>query len=313
MKIILYLFLLIPFVVDADATLGFVGDIMMHGPQIKAGYNTKTKDYDFKSFFTDISSTTKAYDYMIGNLETPVAGSRFGYGSYPSFNAPTPILDALVNAGFDALSVANNHIYDKGLKGASSTLDNIIDKNIKPLGVSYIKNDYQIIIVNDVKLGVYAFTYGFNTGDNSSKSNFIINKYNYNELKNVISEMKSNVDYIILLPHYGKEYQRHVTKEDKILFESWIDMGADIIVGSHPHVLKPIQIYKDKLIAYSLGNFISNQQDVYTDLGGLLEINFKKDKSFKYILKKTFVERKPYKVKELDKLEFTSKRINLYK
>jgi len=141
-------------------TLGFVGDIMMHGAQIKSGYDIKRDIYSFDDYFQYLENRFRNYDYLVGNLETPTDGSQ-SFGAYPLFNSPPAILDALQNASFDALQFANNHTFDAGVSGMRATLTAMLERNIVPIGISSIPDPYAptLVDVNGITLGFVSATY----------------------------------------------------------------------------------------------------------------------------------------------------------
>lgn len=260
-------------------TLGFVGDIMMHGAQIKSGYNAETQSYTFDDYFYYLKHRFNEYDYLIGNLETPSDVSQ-SFGAYPLFNAPLAILDALRTAGFDALQFANNHSFDAGISGMRATLLAMKERNLIPLGISSVPDIYapMIVEIEGITFGFVSATYGFNIGGNTSDGKEVVHTIGDGMIESMIQVARERgADIVIVMPHWGNEYQRNYTEEQVVRAQSWIEAGADVVVGTHPHVVQPIQIIttdtgRTGIIAYSLGNFVSNQQDRYTDLGGLLEI-----------------------------------------
>lgn len=260
-------------------TLGFVGDIMMHGAQIKSGYDAESDTHSFNDYFQYLGNRFRNYDYLIGNLETPSDASQ-SFGAYPLFNAPPAILDALQTAGFDALQVANNHSFDAGISGMRTTLQAMQERDIVPLGISSAPDPYAptMVDVEGIRLGFVAATYGFNIGGNTSDIPEVVHTIGSGKIEEMIRMARERgADIVIVMPHWGSEYQRSYSEEQSELAKLWIEAGADVIVGTHPHVVQPVQIIRTDtgrtgIIAYSLGNFVSNQQDRYTDLGGLLEI-----------------------------------------
>jgi poly-gamma-glutamate capsule biosynthesis protein CapA/YwtB (metallophosphatase superfamily) len=253
-----------------------VGDIMFHMPQIKSAYNGK--GYDFKPVFEPVKSYIESSDIAIGNLETTINPSK-KLSSYPRFNSPVEILEGIRYAGFDILTTANNHCTDTGNQGIISTVKLIKKHGMLPSGTGS-KNDkkYAVLDKNGIKVGVLAYT---------SSTNFVTapqDMVNYAKIENIrrdINEVRPLCDFLIVYVHTGTEYVRSIEESQRKLFRDIADLGADCVLGSHPHVVRPSEIYESKgrkiFISYSMGNFISNQNDKYTDIGEMIKLNVYKD------------------------------------
>lgn len=284
-------------------TLSTAGDIMTHMPQLKAQYYNSSNTYNFDNNFQHVKHILENDDLSIANLETTLAGTSVPYSSYPTFNTPDNIIDSLKYAGIDILSTINNHSFDKGDLGVKRTLDICKEKEIETIGTSN-KNENRHIIkeINDISLGIIAFSYGEIINNNKylngikisdgSKDNMnIFDMHDVNKAFNTIKKELDkirNTDTQIAVLHWGNEYQRTPSKFQKELAQKLCDYGVDIIVGSHPHVVQPVEIIRSKdnytntLVIYSLGNFISNQRQEllntpYTEDGLIVSIELTKD------------------------------------
>lgn len=262
---------------DTTIHLTAIGDIMCHGPNYKAAYNSSTNSYDFSPFFRNISNYTSKADLTIGNLETTFAGASRGYSGYPTFNSPSELGQAIKDIGVDVLGTANNHCMDKGYSGLSSTLDTLDEMELSHMGTSRSEEEQNTILVKDVKginIAFLAFTYGTNGITIPSDKSYSVNLINKDLiLKQINSAKNLNVDLICVNMHWGIEYQTTPNSEQKELADFLFENGVDIIFGSHPHVLQPMEkrtitladgSTKDGFVIYSLGNFISNQSDINT-------------------------------------------------
>lgn len=267
-----------------------VGDIMFHSPQLNAAFNKETKEYDFTPVFKYVKKYIEPADISIGNFETVTAGEEVGYSGYPRFNTPEAALLALKDAGFDILSTANNHSLDHGKKGLINTIDNIHKYGIKNIGTYKEENTILVEEVNDIRIGFLSYTYGLNGMDYTLKEeelNFMVNLIDEGRIKSHIEKAKAKeVDLIVVFIHWGNEYQREPSQYQMELGEKIIGWGADIILGSHPHVVQRSQIInmdgKDKFIIYSMGNFLSNQRketmgNPYTEDGVMVQLEIEKD------------------------------------
>ena len=253
----------------------FAGDIMQHQAQIDAAKRDSTYNYD--SYFTHIQEEIQSADLAIANLETTIAGPP--YTGYPQFSAPTQLLTAIQKAGFDLLLTANNHILDRYSKGLTQTLNSLDSLKIAHIG-SYRdatdrkQRDPYIITLKDIKLAFLNYTYG--TNGIPVKSPQLVNYIDTTLIKQDIALAKNKKsEAIIVCIHWGEEYETKPNKSQKQLAEWLIANGVDHIIGSHPHVIQPIDIIKDPkerknhIVVYSKGNFISNMSKKGTD-GGLL-------------------------------------------
>ena len=281
-----------------------VGDVMAHSPQLKAQYDSSNNTYSFDNNFKYIKKYIDSSDLSIANLETTLAGEDIGYSSYPTFNTPDAIATALKNTGFDVISTINNHTFDKGTQGFDRTLSVLKELELETVGTKSNINDDDYIIkdINGIKLGITSYSYGdINNSDKylngiklsdecKDRAN-IFSSSNvddaFNTINNTISKL-NNTDMQILIIHWGNEYQRVPSEFQSQLAQKLSDAGVDIIIGSHPHVVQPVEMIKssdgnnETLIIYSLGNLISNQRretlgNSYTEDGLIVSIDINKD------------------------------------
>ena len=272
-----------------EAKLVAVGDIMMHGSQIKSGYNSSSKTYNYDSFFTEVKEIISRGDWKIGNLETTLAGPETGYTGYPLFNAPDTLADAIKNAGFNVLTTANNHSLDRREAGALKTLENVRKRGIEPVGTAASAEEAEEILIlekNEISMAILAYTYGTNGIPIPDGKDYLVNLIDEAEIVEDIQAAEDlGVDVVTVALHFGSEYQRQPNQQQKKLVKSLVDAGADIILGSHPHVVQPYEIFertdesgtpKKAVAIYSMGNFISNQRGNYKDLGVIFKVNIKK-------------------------------------
>lgn len=279
-----------------------VGDIMMHDLQIKAGWQSWKNKYDFSGFFTRVKPLLDASDLVIGNLETPLAGKTTGYSGYPCFNAPEALAGNLKDAGFDILTTANNHCLDQGRQGLKSTLNFLDQTGLLHTGTARSLAEQQKILITeikDIKLAVLAYTYGTNGLAPSKSYRYTVNYIDASSIKKDISRAKElGAQLIIVSLHFGQEYQTTPDAEQEGLAQSLLASGADIILGSHPHVLQPAYWLPSntggdfsgespgKFAIYSLGNFISAQDGLERNSSILLNLYIGVDDSGKAHLRK---------------------------
>lgn len=280
----------VPETTQSSITVAFAGDIMTHGPQIRAALNAKTGTYDFNPVFKPMAKMISSADFAFGNLETTCSGKdRGGFTGYPTFNSPESLIPALKNAGFDVLTTANNHCMDRGFYGIQKTIENINKNSLKHTGTfadSSRKDSILYLQKNNIKLAVIACTYATNGITVPQGKEFAVNMIDLVKLSADIAAAKENgADFVAVVIHFGNEYQRQPSDMQKSTAQALADAGADLIIGSHPHVVQPIEqlsaTYKDgstgsAIVAYSLGNFVSNQRDRYQDSGILLQATLTK-------------------------------------
>lgn len=273
---------------DVNIKMTVIGDIMCHNSQYKDAYDGST--YDFSYVFDDIKDYISSADIAVGNLETTFAGKERGYSNYPRFNSPEQLAYNLKDTGIDVLCTANNHSMDTNYSGVVSTLDFLDDAGISHMGTSRTAEEQNQILVKDVngiKIAFLAFTYGTNGIPVPSANSYCVNLIDKDLILKQLELAKAQEpDLICVNMHWGLEYQ-NVQNSDQ---EDWADFlfenGVDVILGSHPHVLQPMEkrtvtledgTTKNCFVIYSLGNFISGQTKKNTRTSIILNINFTKD------------------------------------
>lgn len=256
-----------------------VGDLMMHGRQLKNG---KTEGgFDFSTYFAQISYEIKAADLAIGNLEAPIGTDNFS--GYPRFNAPAAYVKVIQEAGFDAVSLANNHIFDNGIKGLLSTTE-----HLRAFGLLYegagSKEELGtplIIEKNGIKLALLAYAQSTNTRPKDADSHINMLRKETVE-RDILLARQSGADFILAFVHWGSEYTSKPSSFQIQWAQTLADAGVDAILGCHPHVLQPIATVtasdgRAVFCAYSMGNFMSNQPDFPRYVGAIVELVIEKD------------------------------------
>jgi len=253
-------------------TVRVVGDVMLHEAQQLSAL-TADGGYDFSEYFTAVAADLCCADLTVGNLETPVTGNA--PAGYPRFNAPPELLNELQQSGFDCLTLANNHILDQGRDGLSATTAQIEAAGLSFFGVSAQESapSSLIINVNGIRLGLISHTYGTN-GQKDKRVSYL----DENRVAAEISYCKEQgADLILAFPHWGKEYYEGIPSSSARWAQVLADCGADVILGSHPHVVQPFALLtaadgRTVPVLYSLGNFVSNQQEAPRFLGLIAEL-----------------------------------------
>lgn len=268
-------------------TLSFVGDLMCHSTQFNYA-KVDADSFDFTGVFREVKPYLSKADLTIGNLETVIAGKSKSYSGYPYFNAPEDFIYALKDAGFDILITANNHALDQGWDGVKKTIDVINANKIHRTGTFTSQEDQdsiRIFQINSIKIAILAYSENTNGVSIPKGKDFIINLIDEGKIKeDILRAREKNVDVVLVHLHYGPEYNREPSDYQKEIVQKIIELGADIIIGGHPHVIEPFDFFKTNkakldsgFIAYSMGNFISNQRWRYSDAGVILNIQISKN------------------------------------
>lgn len=262
-----------------------VGDIMAHQTQLTA---QKQPDgtYSFDNNFQYMKALFSAADVMIGNLETTFAGEEIGYSAYPRFNTPDALAVAIRNAGINLVATANNHSFDNGGEAMLRTLDILHTQGLETIGTQKTMEEKNYVIreVKGVKIGFASYTYesgkneeGLKTINGlpvSKKYDPLINSFDpyapeidILKMQGIAHKMRADsADFIVFVVHWGKEYMSIPSDNQRFVAKALNAAGVDVIFGSHPHVVQPIDfIVNDStqhmtFVAYSMGNFISNQR-----------------------------------------------------
>ena len=271
--------------ITGRATVLAAGDLMTHLPIVRSGQ--VGSDYDFSYIFQYVQPYVENADYAVVNLETTLSGTEGKeYTGYPKFNAPDQIAGGAAKVGFDMMLTANNHCYDYGTQGLLRTLEVVKSYNLDTLGVTAAAEDakYRVVDLNGIKVGMISYTYAEINEDRNrpainglptdKKAAGLINAFDYDntdmfyaEMENHISGMKAaGAEAIILYIHWGNEFSVNTTNSQRAMAQKLCELGVDVIAGSHPHVIEPIQLLTSAdgshqtVCLYSMGNFVSNQR-----------------------------------------------------
>ena len=293
---------------DTEITLGCTGDILIHSPILASCYNGQNYIYNFDDIFMYLKPYVSDLDYSVANLECSLSTKQWGYSGYPQFKIPESIVDSLKNSGFKMLLAANNHSNDGGSRGILHTLETLKNKGMDFIGIRSSEDEkpYLIKDIKGIKLGMVNYSYGQILGEGIASLNGIplskdtsklVNVFDYNhldkfysEISGAINEMKNvGAEKIVLFIHWGNEYQIKESIEQRKIAQKLCDLGVDVIVGGHPHVIQPIEHFKSEdgkrnmVCLYSMGNCISNQMAERMDLktghtedGMLFKVSFKR-------------------------------------
>jgi poly-gamma-glutamate synthesis protein (capsule biosynthesis protein) len=285
-------------------TFAFTGDLMCHGSQYETVFEGNDT-YNFIPVFEGVKPFLSAADVTIGNLETVLAGEGKNYKSYPQFNTPNAYADALKDAGFDIIVTVNNHTYDQGKDGVLRTLDELDKRNFTAVLGSYrtqeAQDEIKVFEKNGIKYSVLAYTQFSNNPLRASESHLFQLIDTAKVGQDIQKARKQGAEIVLIHCHWGAEYLPEPNSYQKMITEKTIQLGADVIIGGHPHVLQPLKKYKTQnnatldsgIVAYSMGNFYSGQRKrfrhngaiVWLEMEKITEKNAKNEKVSKVILK----------------------------
>ena len=276
---------------SSRATILAAGDLMTHLPIVRSGKTSV--GYDFTDIFSHVESYVSAADFAVVNLETTLSGTEGKeYTGYPKFNAPDAFASNSQLSGFDMMLTANNHCNDYGTAGMLRTLEVIQSAGLKTLGITATAEEAKYVIqdLNGIQIGMVCYTFADIGSDRNtptinglptdSAASGLINAFDYDnldmfyaEMENHITSMKeSGAEAIVLFIHWGDEYTTSANANQQAMAQKLCELGVDVIVGSHPHVLQTVDLLTSNdgthhtVCAYSLGNFLSNQRATNIDL-----------------------------------------------
>lgn len=301
------------------------GDLLISESILKAS-NQGSDNYDFEDIFKEVKSYIKDADYAVLNLETSIGGDIVDYQGFPRFNTPEVVLDASKKAGFDLFLTASNHSYDLGYEGLITKLNELEKRNMPYVGTRIDAKEqlHKVIDIKGFKVGILNYTKEstISTEDNivlntihgdkpgtysdiisvDNKGKDLVARFNYNKLDDFYDTLKQDIEalkkdgaeIIVAYPHWGEEYYIEASDENKQIAQKMCDLGVDVIVGGHPHVVQPTEILKSSvsgkttLCIYSMGNFVSSMhryQDKpnaeYVEDGALFSFTIKRNSSGK--------------------------------
>ena len=260
---------------SSEVSLVMVGDNLLHTPLIR---NAETPEgtHNFDSLYEEMKPYFENADISVIVQETILGGSEFKYSGYPMFNSPQAVGDAIVNAGFDVVLHATNHTLDKGSKGVENTLE--YWKNhpeIKVLGINESldkQNEVSVYEKNGIKFALLNYTDSTNGIPLPNSKGYLVNKVDEEKIIKDLTYAENNADFTIVFMHWGVEYHFRESESQSDLAILMCENGADLIMGSHPHVIQPVKWIESEngnkaLVFYSLGNYVSRQKEAANLLG----------------------------------------------
>ena len=247
---------------EEKLSLVMVGDALIHSSVYNDAFSNGV--YDFGKMLEHIKPIVQEYDLAFYNQETILGGTSIDLSDYPTFNTPQEFGDAMLDAGFNIVNLATNHTLDRGTLGVEKSCEYWNSKKEDVLFAgSYCNqedaNEIKIFEKNGITYTLLSYTYGTNGIPVPAGKEYMVNLYSDEKVKQDIEKVRDKVDVVLVSMHWGVEYQTVPTSEQQRQAQLLADLGADIIIGTHPHIIQPVTFIDDTLVIYSLGNFISAQ------------------------------------------------------
>lgn len=262
--------------VTPSISLIMVGDMLMH---LRVTQSGKMEDgtYNYDHVFEHVKEEIQAADIALVNQEIILGGPELGYSGYPMFNTAYELGDAIDDAGFDVVLHATNHTMDKGRVGLMNCLNYWSDyhPDIKVLGANKTQEEYEEVYIyeqDDMKIALLNYTYGLNGMPMPSDMPFAVDMMDEDKMSADIAKAEAEADFTVVCIHWGNEYQTYASANQKMWSEFFLERGVDLIIGTHPHVIQPVEWYEDEsghkmLVYYSIGNFINSTADSGRGIG----------------------------------------------
>lgn len=271
--------------VNETISIFALGDNLLHMPVINSGKKADGT-YDYTHFFDKLQPEIRDADIAVIGQETVFAGKEMGYSGYPLFNSPSDMGKTLVNEGFDVVLHASNHVMDKLTLGVENTLAFWANyPGVTVLGINESEMDKYTIDIKEVKGAKFAmlnYTYGTNGITVPADKEYLVNLIDEEKIHSDARYAEENADFTIAFMHWGTEYSISPDRMQKELAEKMCQWGVDLIIGSHPHVIEPVEWItsengNEMLVYYSLGNFVSRQLETRNLLGGVAKVSLSYD------------------------------------
>ncbi|GIP31483.1 hypothetical protein J2TS4_06930 [Paenibacillus sp. J2TS4] len=259
-----------------------VGDVLIHSSLYK---DAKTEDgYQFGPMFELVKPFISRADFAMANQESMIGGEAIGLSDYPQFNSPFEIGTTLKEVGFEAVTIANNHTLDRGPQAILNAIGHWDSIGMIYTGAYRSKEDREtlrIVEKNGISMALLGYTYGTNGIPVPEGMDYLVSLIDPEQIVSDIEKASRLADVTVLQLHFGTEYERMPNKQQKELAHQLAEAGADLIIGHHSHVLQPCEWIEREdgqrtFVIYSLGNFLSGQEGVYKEIGGILGLTIEK-------------------------------------
>lgn len=256
---------------DEEVALVMVGDVLLHTP-VEESCLEEDGSYNYDSLFANTKDAIAAADLALVNQEVIIGGAELGISGYPAFNADFTLADSLVDAGFDVICHATNHALDKGRKGLIACANHWQENypEVTVLGIHDIAEtstsggaEPAVVEINGIRIAILNYTYGTNGISLPEDMPYAVDLLDEDQVVADIREAEKIADFTIVCPHWGTEYRLTPDAMQEKWTEVFLENGVDLVLGTHPHVIEPVEWVQDEksgqemLVYYSLGNYIN--------------------------------------------------------
>ena len=262
---------------ETEVSFLVLGDNLIHEPIYRYGLQ---KDRGFDFLFGNFREMISQSDVSVLNQETPLTDNPAMYGDYPRFGTPADVGEAIVNAGFDLVTCATNHILDRGAEGVDFTKGFFESRGVECIGIQSMEETeyvpYEIIVRNGIRFALLNYTYGTNGIMVPQKNPYMVHLLeDEDKVRGDIAAAREEADFVILFVHWGTEGAEETDEFQREWAQIFLESKVDVVVGTHPHALQPWEVLRDRqghemLIYYSIGNFISAQSERTCVKGGMV-------------------------------------------
>ena len=271
----------------SQMTLVMVGDVLAHTSVYNSGAQSDGS-YNFDHLFAHVADDLSAADLAIVNQETILGGTELGLSSYPDFNSPQEIGDAEAAAGVDVAAAATNHALDMGLTGIEAELSFWREQHpeVACLGIAdseEVADELHLFECNGISVAVLNYTEVVNGDTLPSSAPWCVSMLDEDAVtEDVAAARAAGADFVVVLPHWGTEYQTSPNSSQQAWAQTFLDLGVDVVIGAHPHVLQPVEVLERDdghrmLVFWSLGNFVSGQDTKERMVGGMAQVTLQID------------------------------------
>lgn len=279
---------------DTDISFVVFGDNLIHEPIYRYGLHnygeggsgsadsnigSTGRGFSFLFDNRDIKRAIGESDVAVINQETPLTDEPFRYSDYPRFGTPAGVGEAIADAGFDVVTCATNHALDQGLDGVDFTKVFFEARDIVCIGIQSGDEEdyrpYEILVRNGVRFALFNYTYGTNDIPIPQDKAYMVHMLdNEKQIRADIEKAKAEADFVVVFAHWGTEYAKEADEFQRKWAQIFLESKADIVVGTHPHTLQPYEMLRgedghEMLVYYSIGNYISAQQEESCVKGGM--------------------------------------------
>lgn len=282
---------------DEYISIFALGDNLLHMPVVNSGKQSDGS-YKYSHLFEKLQPQIKDADIAVIGQETVFAGKEYGYSGYPLFNSPSDMGKSLVEEGFDVVLHASNHVLDKLSVGVENTLEFWKDyPQVIVLGINENQTKKDTVKIENIKgadIALLNYTYGTNGITLPQGKEYLVNYIDEDKISADVAFAEENADFTVAFMHWGTEYSIKPDSFQKELAQKMCLWGVDLIIGSHPHVIEPVEWIEAEngnkmLVYYSLGNFVSRQLEARNLLGGAADVTLKYDGDKVSIYKYKFI------------------------